>query len=463
MDRNLEAGSTYAMDDLTSSELIDDPQLHIPIHTLYSCCLDALKSISAVALPDKRFKTYYARLKIWGAGLFTEGPSLDRILEEEPKRYGPLLIGLQQTLFSIAVEEGTFSLSETPRISINLAIVVFLKSRQALDGDYDTDLQLEPQTKWLLDLVSVNHIAILACERRLPHLVNTSKIGTIEPLALQSVLSQHLSPSSSNQTKTRKDRSLTSQGASPGFINRLNKNIPAAKEVVSLFNKKGDTVDRVRTASPLLAEQSLEEDYNASLRQPSEASHEDYDMYLGDFVESLFDLLPSIRGIRRTRLLEAEIHQSNERSPSSDLLTQATSQSARNLPGSGVQSDGDSTGSQSDGDSTGSRIVKKRGQLRPPSLPPSFPSSTTRSLMLKFSITGSHELASQIYHRYFKEAHDGGKYTLYCCSPLLWRRAYESVRSTRLACWLSHSSFPCSVRCSIADAHYRCKLLGFWR
>ena len=98
------------MDDLASSESIDSPQVHIPIHMLYRCCLDALNSISAIALHDESFKTYYARLKIWGAGLFTEGPSLDRILEEEPERYRPLVFGLQNTLFSIAIEEGTFSL-----------------------------------------------------------------------------------------------------------------------------------------------------------------------------------------------------------------------------------------------------------------------------------------------------------------------------------------------------------------
>ena len=117
MGRVLEAGPAYAMDDFTASELIDDPQLDIPIHALYSCCLETLKSISAIALPSESFfKTYYARLKIWGAGLFTVGPSLDEILEAEPKKYGPLLFGLQKTLFSIAVEEGTLSLSGTQRI-----------------------------------------------------------------------------------------------------------------------------------------------------------------------------------------------------------------------------------------------------------------------------------------------------------------------------------------------------------
>ena len=92
------------MDDLTSS--VDHPELHIPIHALYSCCLDTFKAISAVELRDESFKTSYARLQIWGSGLFTEGPSLNEILEEEPERYRPLLIGLQKTLFSIAVEEG---------------------------------------------------------------------------------------------------------------------------------------------------------------------------------------------------------------------------------------------------------------------------------------------------------------------------------------------------------------------
>ena len=94
------------MDGLTSSESIDSPHAHIPIHMLYRCCLDTLNSISAIALHDESFKTYHARLKIWGAGLFTEGPALDEILEEEPKRYKPLLLSLYNTLYSIAVEEG---------------------------------------------------------------------------------------------------------------------------------------------------------------------------------------------------------------------------------------------------------------------------------------------------------------------------------------------------------------------
>ena len=94
------------MDGLIFSESIDSPHVHIPIHTLYRCCLDTLNSISAIALHDESFKTYHARLKIWGAGLFTEGPALDKILEEDPERYRPLLLSLQNTLFSIAVEEG---------------------------------------------------------------------------------------------------------------------------------------------------------------------------------------------------------------------------------------------------------------------------------------------------------------------------------------------------------------------
>ena len=421
MCRGIAAGPAYAMDGLTSSELIDDPQLHVSIHALYGCCLDTLKSISAVALPDESYKAYHARLKIWGAGLFTEEPSLDEILEEEAKRYRPLLNALQSTLFSIAVEEGTFNMSKTLRISTNPAVVVFLKSRQALDSNNDTDLQLEPQTTLLLDLIAESHIAISACERRLPHLVNISKTGKVTPLTSHNVLSQGSTPSS-DQIKPRKDRSFTSHGASPGLINRLSKNIPAAKEAISLFTK---TTDRVRAASPSLAEGSLREDNHANLRTPSEACHEDHDMYLGDFVESLFDLLPSIRGIRRARLLEVEVHQSNERSPSSDVLKQARPQSARKSPESRVRSDGDRTGS---------RTVKNRGPLRRPSFSPSFPSSTPRSLMLKFTTSHSYELASQIYDRYFGGAHDGGKSALYCRSPLLWRRAYETFYSTRLAC-----------------------------
>ena len=289
--RSLEAAPTYAMDDLTSSEFVDNPELHISVHALYSCCLDTLKSISAVELQDENFKTYYTRLKIWGAGLFTERPSLNKILEEEPERYRPLLTSLQKTLFSIAVEEGRFSVSATRPISINLAIVVFLKSRRALNGNYDIDLQLEPRTKRLLDLVS----------------------------------------------------------------------------------------------------------------QPSEACHEDYVMYLGDFVESLFDLLPSIRGIRRTRLLENEFHQSNKRSSSLDLVA---------LPGSKIQSDRDNTGSRT-----------TKTQLRPPPYSSSLDSSyITRSFGFSVSdLFVSRQLAFQIYSRFFVGDHAAGNSTFYCCSPLLWR------------------------------------------
>lgn len=95
------------MDGLASSESIDSPEVHIPIHALYRCCLDTLNFISTIALQDESFKVYYARLKIWGAGLFTEAPALDKILEEEPETYRPLLLSLQDTLFSIAVEEDT--------------------------------------------------------------------------------------------------------------------------------------------------------------------------------------------------------------------------------------------------------------------------------------------------------------------------------------------------------------------
>ena len=359
-------------------------------------------------------------------------------------------------------------------------IVVFLKSRQAHNGNNDVDLQLEPQTKQLLDLVSGNSIAISACERRLPRLVNTSKIGT-------SVFTQNLTPSS-NQIIRRKDQPLTSQGASPGFINRLSKKLPAANEVISLFSKKEDTVGRVRATSPLLGEHGLKEDGNASLRQPSEACHEDYDMYLGAFVESLFDLLPSIRGIRRTRLLETEFHQSNEESSGSGLIRQATLQSARTLPGSKIPSDRDNPGSAqrfssppsdrgstllgSDNDNsrlmsddeddidarsetiydstrtgaTGSshsairmppidtifdesppphlphksdRITKK--SLRTPSYSDRLPSSYTTTAF-GFSMSDlilTRNLALSLYFRYLEGAHGAGESTFYCCSPVL--------------------------------------------
>ena len=459
MCRGLEAGPAYVMDELTSPELIDSPELHISIHALYSCCLDALKSISAVELHDERFKTYYARLKIWGAGLFTEGPSIDEILEEEPERYGPLLSSLQKTLFSIAVEEGRFSLSESPRISINLAVVVFLKSRWAPNGNYNINLQLEPQTKTLLDLVSQNNTTVSTCERRLPHLANTSNIGTLEPLTFQSSPSQDIRPSSSNRRKAREVHSWKSQGVIPGLVNRIRKKFPAANGVISLFTRE-DTVD----------------------------CHHDYDMYFGDFVESLFDLLPSIRGIRRTRLLEIEFHQSNERSSGPDLIRQATPQSARTLPGSKIPSDRDNpesaqrfssapsdrgstllgsdndnsrlmSGDEDDIDArsetiydstrtgaTGSshsgirrppidtifdespppdlphksnRITKK--SLPPPSYSDRLPSSYTATAF-GFSMSDlllTRNLALRLYSRYLEGAHGAGESTFYCCSPVL--------------------------------------------
>ena len=222
---------------------------------------------------------------------------------------------------------------------------MFLKSRNLFDGNSDIRLRLDPLTNTLLDLVSRSDTTVLACERRLPHLANTSTVGTPEPLNLQSSSSQDITPSGSNSRMTREDQSLKSQDARPGFINRLSKKLPAANEVISLFTNE-DAVNHVQATSPGLGEHVLKEDSDGSIRQPSEVFHEEYDMYLGDFVESLFDLLPSVRGIRRTRLLETEFHQSSERSSSLDLVKRAVPQVARTLPESGVQLDKDSTGSR---------------------------------------------------------------------------------------------------------------------
>ena len=344
------------MDDLASSEPIDSPHIYIPIHALYRCCLDTLSSISAVGLHDENFKTYYARLTIWGAGLFTEGPAIDKILKEEPERYRPLLVSVQNTLFSIAVEEGTFTLSGTPHTSVNIAIVVFLKSRHLFDGNSDIRLRLDPLTNTLLDLVSHDDTAILACKRRLPHLATTPTIVSAEPLTLQRSPSLDTKPCGSNRGKTWKDQSLKSQDARTKSINRLSEKIPAANEVINLSTKKEDAVDRVQAASPELGEHGLKEDSDASLRRASEACHEDYDIYLGDLIESLFDLLPSIRGIRRTRLLETEFHQSAKRSSFPDPVKQAVPQAGRTWPESGAQGDKDSSGS---------RNTKKQSQTPP--------------------------------------------------------------------------------------------------
>ena len=238
--------------------------------------------------------------------------------------------------------------------------MVFLKSRQAHNANYDVELQLKPQVKQLLDVVSGNHIAVSACERRLPHLVNTSEIGTIEPLTLQSRPSQDTRSSSSNP---------------------------------SVFKEDG----------------------NAGLSQPIEAWHEDFNMYLGDFVESLFDLLPSIRGIRRARILEYEFDQSNKRSSSLGPVRQATPQAAQTLPGSKIQSDRDNTG-----------YIKTVGVFDSFSL----------------IIFHSRGLAWQLYSRCVVGDYAEGEFTFYCCPPLLWRGVYDSVRSTPLACWLSHAFFP---------------------
>ena len=309
--------------------------------------------------------------------------------------------------------------------------MVFLKSRRLLDCNYDIKLQLDPQTKALLDLVSQHDITILACERRLPNLANTLTIGTPEPLTLQSSSSQDLAPCGSNEEMTREDHSLMKQDARPGFINRIRKKLPAANEVISLSTKKEDAVDRVQTTSPGLGEHGLKEDSDARSHQPSEVCHEDYEIYLGDFVESLFDLLPSIRGIRRTRLLETEFHQSNERSSSFGLVSQTVPQAPRSLPEPGVQGDKDSTGS---------RTTKK--QLQPPPCYDKFDSSGT-AMFLGFSVSDvviSYQLAFQIYDRYFEKAQGAGKSTFYSCSTLLWRGADESLRSSRPAYWLSHAS-----------------------
>ncbi len=211
---------------------------------------------------------------------------------------------------------------------------MFLKSRHLFDSNSDIRLRLDPQTNTLLDLVSQNDTAILACERRLPHLATEPTIDTTEPLALQKSSSPDTRPSGSNQGKTREDESLKSQDARSGFINRLSKKLPAANEIVSRFTKNKDAVDRVQAASSGSGEHDLKEDVGANSSPPSEAYHGDYDTYLGDFVESLFDLLPSIRGVRRTRLLETEFQQSNERLSSSELVNESVPQSAQTEPGS---------------------------------------------------------------------------------------------------------------------------------
>ena len=232
---------------------------------------------------------------------------------------------------------------------------------------------------------------------------------------------------------TREEQSLKSQDARPGFINRLRHKVPAANEVISLFTK-GDAVHRVQATSPELGEHGLKEDSDGSLRQPSEVFHEECDMYLGDFIESLFDLLPSIRGIRRTRLLETESHQSNERLSSSDPVKQAIPQVKRTLPESGVQLDKDITGS---------RTTRKQLQLPPYSNRLDSSDNTTMSFGFSVSdIIISYQLAVRIYDRYFTKAQGAGKSTLYYYSPLLWRGAYRSLRSTRPACWLSHAFVP---------------------
>ena len=302
--------------------------------------------------------------------------------------------------------------------------MVFLKSRKLFDWNSDINFRLDLQTNTLLDLVSQSYTTILACERRLPHLANRSTIGTPEPLDLQSSSSRDITPSGSNQRITREDQSLKSQDARPGFINRLRHKVPAANEVISLFTK-GDAVHHVQATSRELGEHGLKEDSDGSLRQPSEAFHEECDMYLGDFIESLFDLLPSIRGIRRSRLLETEFHQSNERSSSFDLVKQAVPQAARTLPKSEIQLDEDSTGS---------RTTKKQLQL-PPYSNKLDSSGTTMSFDFSVSdIIISYQLAFRIYNRYFAKAQSAGISTLYYYSSLLWRGAYRSLRSTRPAC-----------------------------
>ena len=230
----------------------------------------------------------------------------------------------------------------------DLVTVVFLKSRHLFDGDSDIRLRLDPLTNTLLDLVSQHDTATLAYERRLPDLATTPTIGTTKPLTLQRSSSPDTRPSGSNHGKIREDKSLKSQDARSGFINRLSKKRPADGALASLFKKNKHAVDRVQAASSQSGEHDLKEDVGASSSQPSEACHGDYDTYLGDFVESLFDLLPSIRGVRRTRLLETEFHQNNERSSSSEFVDEAVPQSAQTEPGS-----------EADRLSTGSLSIKK--------------------------------------------------------------------------------------------------------
>ena len=282
--------------------------------------------------------------------------------------------------------------------------MVLLKSRNLFDWNSDISLRLDLRTNTLLDLVSQSYTTILACERRLPHLANRSTIGTLEPLDIQSSSSRDIMPSGSNQRMTREDQSLKSQDARPGFINRLRHKVPAANEVISLFTK-GDAVHRVQATSPELGEHGLKEDSDGSLRQPSEVFHEECDMYLGHFIESLFDLLPSIRGIRRSRLLETEFQQSNERSSSSDPVKQAIPQVERTLPESGVQLDKNITGS---------RTTSKQLQLPPYSNRLDSSDNTTMSFGFSVSdIIISYVLAFRIYDGYFTKAQSAGKSTLY--------------------------------------------------
>ncbi len=88
---------------------ISAPQ--VSIHSLYTLCLEALGSICAGTRPEQVLEDHYDRLKLWGIGIFTDGPlAIDKILMAESRRHGHLQEVLVRILVYVAVSEGMDSL-----------------------------------------------------------------------------------------------------------------------------------------------------------------------------------------------------------------------------------------------------------------------------------------------------------------------------------------------------------------
>ncbi|KAL8689205.1 MAG: hypothetical protein Q9218_005070 [Villophora microphyllina] len=265
--------------EIIPAEGIEATRQKVPVSVLHRCCIDALGILLDFSRPDHKdvFADHCDLLKRWGSGLLTGGPlSLDAAFSGESDRYA----GLEEII---------------TKLLVRIAVIGEIFLRQLCENDTSKQGRLHRQHTQLLAILGGDRFNKFALE------CWTDMLARRRDLSVSEARSEEEDKTSS-PIELEPERN---SGEGPA-LHRPKLFINHSRPFQDLEHIEEETETMLETVVTSLSQSRPEETHVETIEEPARNFDEQQVVHLSRCIEFLFDLLPTIRRLRRQRLLEIE-------------------------------------------------------------------------------------------------------------------------------------------------------------